>query len=266
MKPDRRPLYAETVPLLTWDKTLADLPMPIFLEEPVAALSRHRVYRYCSLAEAIALFTRKEWSFAHPSQWSDKYEREVTKTLFEGEAPFAYASPHVKCFSFDYSSNALWKTYAGQLGVVRLGIRLDSLATMLGNATCDRALKIYMVRTRYLDEKDLKREVLAQSQQTLAKNAERYAVPALTLKRSGFGYENEIRICALSTAVDAPVATHITLNNLDVDRFDSLLIDPYMNPWHAQELVALFKTQLGIKAAVDQSRFNKEVTFAANGQ
>lgn len=59
------------------------------------------------------------------------------------------------------------------------------------------ATKLFLVRTRYLDERNLEWEVRKLSQTPIAKNVSRYAVPALTLKRSGFCYENELRICAV---------------------------------------------------------------------
>lgn len=265
MKEDRLPIHLHRTnpPAFTWSKRYEKRQLPVYLEAALSGLEKYQVYRYCSIPEALALFCRREWTFAHPTQWPDKYEQGVSRALFEGNAPFAYASAHAKSMSLEFSSNALWKTYAGSAGVLRLGIRLSTLADMLGNAECDSGIKIYVVRARYVDERHFSGLIAQQRSITLAKNVARYAVPALSLKRAGFSYENELRICAISERQGDP-PSHLMIRNLDVSRFTTIQIDPYLSSWQASEIAALFHEQLKVGAKVSQSTFDSNVSFDAD--
>lgn len=261
MKEERRPIYVNDVPDLKWDKTHADKPIPTYTEMTLSSLENVQVYRYCSLPEVLELFGKKTWTLAHPKMWPDRFEHGVSERLFEGDARLAFTWAHLKCLSLEFSSNALWKTYSGSLGVLRLGIKLRDLVAMLGNASCERKLKLYVTRARYVEDKPFVRAIAAQAKKVLAKQVSRYAVPPLTLKRAGFAYENELRICALSEGAGKPPNT-ISISNLDVSKFESVLIDPYMSPWQAKEIRWLLQDQLRVPAKVSQSKFDAPVTFA----
>ena len=262
MKKNRLPLHLRRSdpPVFTWSNAYAARRLPVYLEKALAGLMQYQVYRYCSIPEALALFSRREWSFAHPAQWPDKYEKGVSSALFDGKGPFAYASAHAKSMSLEFSSNALWKTYAGPAGVLRLGLRLSNLAQMLGEAECDNGIKIYIVRARYVDEDHFAELIAQQRSITLAKNVARYAVPALSLKRAGFSYENELRICAISERQGDP-PPHVTIRNVDSSHFTTIQIDPYLSPWQADEIATLFRERLIVSAKVSQSTFDSNVSF-----
>jgi hypothetical protein len=92
------------------------------------------------------------------------------------------------------------------------------------------------------------------------KGVSRLAVPALTMKRFGFMYENEVRIVVCSPAAeDSPTTAtskpdpHRTLKGVALDCIEKIQIDPYLPRWQGKELVNLFKQSLRVEAQVTQA-------------
>lgn len=252
------PLLESRCPDIKWDHRFKTLPTPVGFEKILEPLLSRRVYRYCTLPELLALFCRSEWTFLSPQKWPDKYERHVCDLLHKEKGPFAYATPFLKCMSFQYSSNAMWRTYAGPLGVFRLSITLGDLIRMIGQAEPSHSAKVYVVRTRYLKAANLREEVRRLTDQKPAKDVARYAVPPLTLKRDGFSYENEVRLCAMTKNGDLPLEA-ITFTNVIPRHVHEVLIDPYMPAWQADEVRRLLVDQVQVEAVVGQSRFDANV-------
>lgn len=254
MTPDRLPLHATALPELAWARS----GTRVLIDRAADDLARFQVYRYCSIAEALQLITRGEWTFAHPRTWPDKYERHISGELFDGGGPFARSAAYVKCLTLEFSSNALWKTYAGNGGVVRIGIALQDLVAMFDPAKLPATL--HVARVRYLDERQLQRAVAKLRKESPPATAAQ-AMRALALKRSGFAYENELRLCLLLRRQAEPPPVHV-LRGIRVDRIRSLQFDPYLPAWQADELRRLFQQRLGVKARIGQSRFDADVADA----
>ena len=253
MQDDRRPLIAKSLPALQWKRCGEN----VLLDAAADDLARFQVYRYCSLPEALQLFGAGAWTMAHARLWPDKYEHHVSRRLFDGDGPFANVSAYLKCLSLEFGSNALWRMYAGPVGVVRIGIALQDLVAMLDRSELPLRSKIHVMRVRYMDERPMLREVNRLLRDPPKAGSE-LAMQALAMKRSGFAYENELRICLVSPRRSDPPPVQ-RLRGLKVDRIKSLQIDPYLPPWQADELRALFETRLGIKAKVEQSAFDAEI-------
>ena len=247
MNPERHPLHARALPEVVWVASAGG----VLLDRAADDLARYQVYRYCSIAEALQLLTRREWAFAHPRTWPDKYESHVSERLFAPGGPFAGVSVHVKCLSFEFGSNALWRTYAGTAGVVRLGYPLQDLVAAFAAATLPYPAKLFVARTRYLDERPLRRAVDALAKAP-PKSVAREAMRALTLKRSGFAYENELRLCLLGRPRSAP-APVVVLRDLRIERLRSIQLDPYLPSWQAEELRRMFAPLVGKDTEVRQS-------------
>ncbi len=264
MDASRHPLHADALPEIAWRS--AARRKRVHVDPAIDALASWQVYRYCSLPEALALLGRGEWSFAHPRTWPDRYEHHVGSQLFAGDGPFARVAAHVKCMSLEFASHALWRTYAGPAGVVRIGIVFKDLVTMLARALPAKTT-LHLARTRYLDERDLRRVVRELRAKRVAPptaaalRAE--AMRALSLKRAGFAYENELRVCLLSEGARDPAA-HRTLTGLASDKVRSVLIDPYLPAWQADEIRRLLVDSIGLPAArVRQSGFDAAVPQVA---
>ncbi len=260
MDANRRPLLADALPEIAWRS--AARRGHLHIDPAIDALASWQVYRYCSLPEALALLGRGELSFAHPRTWPDKYEHHVGQALFAGDGPFAGVAAHVKCMSLEFASHALWRTYAGPAGVVRIGIAFKDLVTTLARAL-PPGTTLYLARARYLDEPDLRRAVrklrAGRSAAPAAATLLADAMRALSMKRAGFAYENELRVCLLSEGGREP-APHRTLTGLASDRIKSVLIDPYLPAWQAGELRRLLVESIGLPATrVRQSGFDAAV-------
>lgn len=253
MQDDRRPLIAKSLPTLEWKRCGEN----VLIDAAADDLARFQVYRYCSLPEALQLFGAGAWTMAHPRLWPDKYEHHVSRSLFDGAGPFANVSAYLKCLSLEFGSNALWRMYAGPVGVVRIGIALQDLVAMLDKAELPSRSKVHIARVRYMDERPMLREVNKLLRDPPKAGGEA-AMQALAMKRSGFAYENELRVCLLSPRRSDPPPVQL-LRGLKVDRIRSLHLDPYLPAWQAEELRALFETRLGIKAKVAQSAFDAEI-------
>lgn len=260
MQDDRRPLIAKALPALQWKRCGEN----VLIDTAADDLARFQVYRYCSLPEALQLFGDRAWTLAHPRLWPDKYEHHVSRSLFDGAGPFANVSAYLKCLSLEFGSNALWRMYAGAVGVVRIGIALQDLVVMLDKAVLPARSKIHIARVRYMDERPMLREVNRLLREPPKAGAEA-AVQALAMKRSGFAYENELRICLISPRRSDPPPVQV-LGGLKVDRIRSLHLDPYLPAWQAEALRVLFETRLGINAKVAQSAFDAEVPVSESFQ
>lgn len=252
MTPERQPLFARALPELSWARS----GTRVRIDRAADDLARFQVYRYCSIAEALQLLGRGEWAFAHPRTWPDKYESHISDTLFDGAGPFARTAAYVKCLTLEFSSNALWKTYTGNGGVVRIGIALQDLVAMFNQA--DLPATLHVARVRYLDERPLRRAVANLVAAAPAATASE-AMRALTLKRSGFAYENEIRLCLLTRRQNQPPPV-LRLRGVRTDAVRSLQFDPYLPAWQAEELRRVFKERLGVKAQLAQSPFDAAVS------
>jgi hypothetical protein len=108
------------------------------------------VYRYCTIAEALGLLLRGEWSFLKPDSWEDAYEGHLSRTLFGDGGPFKNSATYLKCVSFEYYSHAMWRIYGTSGGLVRLGMRLDKLLECLEACVEPRGCKVYVGRVRYV--------------------------------------------------------------------------------------------------------------------
>jgi hypothetical protein len=247
--PERLPLHAQALPELAWARS----GTRVQIDRAADDLARFQVYRYCSIAEALQLLARGEWTFAHPRTWPDKYEQHVSRELFDDGGPFARSAAYVKCLTLEFGSNALWKTYAGGGGVVRIGIALQDLVAMFDAARLPATL--HVARVRYLDERPLQRAVAKLRADPPPPTAAQ-AMRALTLKRSGFAYENELRLCLLLRRQAVPPAVHV-LRGVRTERIRSLQFDPYLPAWQAAELGRMFG-QLGLRARIGQSRFDAD--------
>lgn len=254
MNANRLPIHAKTLPEIDWRRSGRHL----YLDPAADDLASYQVYRYCSLPEALQLLSRGEWTFAHPRTWPDRYEHHVSQQLFAGDGPFARVAAHVKCLSVEFASNALWRTYAGPVGVLRIGIALQDLVAMLAASSLPASARLYLARTRYLDERDLRR-IVKRLRQTPPRPTAAEAMRALTLKRAGFAYENELRLCLLTQGRSEP-ALFRTLTGLKRERVKSVQIDPYLPAWQAEELRRLLVEGLGLDPKrVRQSQFDAAV-------
>lgn len=269
MQEKLQPLSAHALPDPEW-RACARVPArgdggashPVYLDGSIDDIAQRQVYRYCSIAEALDLLEHRRWSFVHPGRWPDPYERHLTERLFGAGRPFQAIRLYAKCVSLEYGSNALWSMYAGRGGVVRLGIRLQNLVAMLGAATVPSdgdagaplSAKFYVARCRYMEPVQLARAVDAVAAAAKASSAQ--AMRAMTMKRDGFRYENEVRVAMLlraGGAAESAVARQAVFRRAPVD---SILVDPYLPPHEAAPLVAMF-ARLAPRARVQQSGFNE---------
>jgi hypothetical protein len=212
------------------------------------------VYRYASLAEMLRILRKGEWDFPRPEEWPDKYEQHVSAEFFGKGAKFHRFSPFLKCLSFEYSSEAMWRTYASASGLVRMSWKLRTLLEQLSNATLSSRAKLYVAQVRYMRQPDLRAEVDRHCRLT-EKLVSSRAMNLLLMKRSGFSYENEIRFCFMPVS-STKAATRFVVSNIDGHSIGRILLDPYLPEWQATQIQDLLKNALGFTHAVTQSIFN----------
>jgi hypothetical protein len=248
---DRFPLYEEPPQKIAWVQHSDRL----YVDPLLAQSSDARVYRYATLAEAFGLISRGEWTFARPSEWPDKYEKHIAEELFDANRPFENLVGFVKCVSFEYSSEAMWRTYSSTGGLVRLSWSLADLLTTLQQATWPSKDKIYVAPVRYLSVQKLRAQLDGFKS---AKPSSQHAKRALLMKRDGFAFENEIRISYLSGAKDK--RKFITAKAVPSKLVQRILVDPYLGSWQAEEICHIFQDVLGVKVHVAQSKFDTVFT------
>lgn len=154
------------------------------------------VYRYMTpTPEAAALLRAGRLRFDHPTKWEDPYESYIADHLFDkaktansslgGSATFDEYAVYVKCMTYHYASEAMWRLNTAK---VRVTFRLEKLLQLLASAR--RAdggpmHKIYVSRARYMEPRVI-RETIAALRGSTVKPVARNIVAALMMKRVGF--------------------------------------------------------------------------------
>jgi hypothetical protein len=214
------------------------------------------VYRYSSFAEAFMLIGRGVWTFAKPSTWRDNYEKHVSKELFENTAVFADFPGYVKCVSFEYSSEAMWRTYSTSGGLVRMSWSLDNLIDLLDAADWGGDGKVYVGPVRYMEAPAIRVAVNTLKAAPKPEQRSQHAMRALMMKRSGFAFENEIRLCFFPSPNDPPAEPFHGASGFPHDTIRQVLIDPYLSSWQAREIQYVLKDVLRVPCDVEQSKFD----------
>lgn len=249
IKEDRFPVRSECLTTIRW----ASHGKRVRLDPAIEPMRGYSVYRYASIAEALLMCDGKI-TFLPPHRWPDKYESFLSEELFGEEAPFRKARPYVKCFSVEYSSEAMWRTYSGPGGLVRVGIRLGDLIDGLEQATWPCDAKVYVGRVRYMDPPIIRKSV-DRLLKAAPKPTMNNAMPALLMKRSGFIFENEIRIAGFpANRSDQP--TVLTVHDFPVSAFNRILLDPYLPQWQTDVLTKLFEEKTNARIPVERSSFD----------
>jgi hypothetical protein len=251
---DRQPLLQRRLTALEWRRC----DRRVWIDAAADDLSGRQVYRYASLGETLLWLRQGRTGLAHPSTWPDRYERHVAARLWQPDGPLTGARAFLKCFSFEFGSEALWRTYAGPGGVLRLGLRLRDLVAELNRLSLPRGAKVMVGRCRYLDERDMRRALeQLRGQLRAGADPDAVAMQALLLKRSGFAWENELRVAALLPA-DAHPAPVLEVEGLRADRLLSIHIDPYLAGWQAVQWQAVLSRDDGSGPRISQSSFDAE--------
>lgn len=181
-------------------------------------------YRYATRAEAESLVGNCHWWFDKPTSWTDKYEKHIAVSLFGDGAPFDNMVVYAKCFTFQHSSEPLWRL---QKDRVRIRFRLRELIESFGRAKRldgGPLPKLYIGRARYMEPWIIRRAIddLNKAQQS-AKSA--LAAPALLMKRLGFNYENEIRACFVFKK--GSIDTDALKIEVAANAINEMMINPY---------------------------------------
>jgi hypothetical protein len=176
---------------IRWKKEADGL---VFVDSTLIPRLHGTVYRYVTCVEAESLVGNRHWWFDKPTNWPDKYEKHIAKSLFDDGAPFDNMVVYAKCFTFQHSSEPLWRL---QKDRVRIRLRLRDLIESFSRAKRldgGPLPKLYIGRARYMEPWLIRRAIdeLKQAKEPV-KSA--LAAPALLMKRLGFNYENEIRAC-----------------------------------------------------------------------
>ncbi|MCK7592183.1 hypothetical protein [Pseudomarimonas salicorniae] len=255
---DRQPLLMRRVDEPEWRRC----GRRVFLDAAADELAGRQVYRYASLAETLLWLRQGRSGFARPATWPDRYERFVAERLWTPEGPLARVGAWLKCLSFEFGSEALWRTYAGHGGVLRIGLRLRDLVAELNRLALPRGARVMVGRCRYLDERDLHRALERLSARLQAgEDPLPVAMQALLLKRSGFAWENELRIAVLCPDSEDP-PTVMPVEGLRPDRLQSVEIDPYLPAWQAAEWQAALASLGDWPGRIRQSGFDAEPAAA----
>jgi hypothetical protein len=114
--------------------------------------------------------------------------------------------------------------------------------------------KVYVAPVHYVSPEDIRSAVkIGGSAGT--KQASQHAMRLLLLKRAGFSFENEIRLCFFpakgAATLETVVATEVPTNGIE-----RMLIDPYLPEWQAKVWISLIKT-FGLRCPVTQSVFDR---------
>lgn len=244
---DRSPIVQKKFEPISWRRQGC-----CHIDPALDSIMKLAVYRYAPIAEALA-FCDGRLSFVSPQCWPDKYESHVVDKIFSKNSRFKNSTPFVKCFSVAHSSEAMWRTYSGPGGLVRVGVGLGDLIAALDTAAGPLGHKIYIGRVRYLIAEKVRNAVVQVSNDSsAAKRSD--LMSALLLKRSAFLYENEVRVAIIPTKCKDAV---LNISNVSVKKIRRILLDPYLPKWQTDELEKVFRKLVPKGTRVEQSEFDR---------
>jgi hypothetical protein len=250
-KVSRDPIFSIGWPVIKWVEKAKN----IWVDEEVEKLNSYAVYRYATFAELIAL-TEGRITFQSPACWPDKYEGLVSKSLFGPKSKFSRVPIVAKCYSLQYQSEALWQIYRSSGGLARIGIKLHSLIDGLGVAKWPMEGRVFIGRSRYMENSDIRNEIEAIS---APRATEPHSVmEGLLMKRSGFSHENEVRVAFFSDKKTLFKSQILSCKGFPKRSVTRVLLDPYLPTWQTDELVKLLKKYAGDDLDVLRSNFDKD--------
>jgi hypothetical protein len=207
------------------------------------------IYRYATEQETETLVNHDEWWFDRPTCWKDKYEQHIASRLFGAGGVFDDMGVYAKCFTFEYTSEPMWRLNKDR---IRLAFTVGKLIDTLSVATGidgGQLPKLYIGRARYMGPTKI-RSAIDGMGANRPQFKSRLAAASLLMKRIGFHYENEIRMCFifeprtlrsdyLKIRIKAPV--------------NAMLVDPYME---ANKFPAILGKYRALGYMIDQSKFD----------
>lgn len=209
--------------------------------------SENYLYRIVRFDRFVQMLTHDRWSFSHPSEWEDPFERLVANDL----TPMMFA----QCWCRKGVSDAMWRIYSPD----KLGIRIRTTTEKLRNAlqpgfvAQQHAFRIsnvqYVNEAQYIARAQRMQEELARRQTFLRASAH------LFLKRRAFDHEAETRIVLLDTSLQP----NTLLKRVDVqmdtrDLIDSVLVDPRAPDEFVDAYKHHLRQKLGFMGSVKKSQ------------
>lgn len=246
----KHPLLGSSTSKIIWES----FGQRVHIDSMLTPLLGKNVYRYAPIAEVLA-YCKGLISFAWPGRWPDKYETSVLEKLFCDGAPFGKARPYAKCYSLEYSSEAMWRVYGGPGGLARIGIKLRDLLDGLDSASWPTPCKVYVGRVRYVKSPS-HRSAVQKLLDAPPKGVSSNAMRPLLMKRRGFAFENEVRVIACPQSVVNPPEC-ITVADFPWRKATKrILLDPYLPLWQCDEIAHLFVKKLRVGVPVARSSFD----------
>lgn len=213
----------------------------------MARTSESYLYRIVRFDRLVQMLTQDKWSFSHPSEWEDPFERLVANDL----TPMMFA----QCWCRRGVSDAMWRIYSPDKLGVRIRTTTENLRSALqpGFDAQRHAFRIsnvqYVNEAQYIARAQKMQEALARRQTFLRASAH------LFLKRRAFEHEAETRIVLLDTSLQPDTK----LKRVDVqintrDLIDSVLVDPRAPDEFVDAYKHHLKDKLGFKGSVKKSQ------------
>lgn len=203
----------------------------VFVDPALDPFSARALYRYASLPETIRLLHDNELGFVHPRTWPDHYESRVAERLF-GRTSRSPNRVFARCLSTDYASDALWRIYRQDLGVVRISLGFQDLLASLQRAAQRHDLRFWLARVRYLPP-DAILKALPSAPSARPRDPAKVAA-LLSMKRQGFEHENEVRIVVMPGKAVTGDYLPVTLPGGLEPKL--LFLDPYLADWQASAM------------------------------
>lgn len=210
--------------------------------------NRGYVYRYLSFERAVDIFKNNRLFFARPREWSDPYEVQ----LVHRGSDMLFA----QCWCRTAISDAMWRLYSPGESGVRIGIKREKLASVVGAWAQANGFGFREQEVVYKSAAIVRERARALGKSLNKRFDLERATDALFLKREAYEHENEWRFVLYGEGVSSK-AKGLAVPVDALSLVDSVLLDPRASPGLVARRARFFATELGYPKKVEASALDR---------
>jgi len=208
------------------------------------------IYRVISFIRFLQIFADQKLTLFKPHKWDDPFENFIysSDAISLDGMPISLAKLRETafglCWSLNKENDAMWRIYSHDKNGVKVKTTAGKLFNTYWDTIPDPALKCYIGRVLYRDEKEIQ-QLVSDPDRTNAIILDRQGIEqakSFLIKRKEFEHEQEVRLL-YTTTPDQPECK-IDIFNFAVnpnDLFDEVVFDPRMDKDICDSLVAILK-------------------------
>jgi len=226
-----------------------------FLSTKQETKSLYRIMHFDHLAE---WFETGRYPLLSPDKWEDPFEKLLKEAVFpkSEQVPYTKGQMFGLCFTWDGTSDALWRVYSPIQYGIRIRTTPERLAKAISVAPELVGGRSFVGEVEYRFEKELVAHAKGIRAKLEASKDTAEVARTMLLKRKPFAYEKEVRVIHLTS--HAPASDGNLYFSIDPHEvIQTILIDPRAPDNRFKTLKRYFDQVGKFKGSINQSSIYK---------